>query len=141
LVVLFIGRRRARVVNARACTLCRECIRGDKESEDAADKKEKESEDGADKKEKESEDGVVEKNEELEDEKNEWEDLISLRRVKDHFICKYYVAYQIYAFDNMTPNIFSHGVHKSLLLSLKFLYRTIYLSTIIICANLILAEF
>jgi hypothetical protein len=122
--------------------LCRECIRGDKESEDAADKKEKESEDGADNKEKESEDGVVEKNEELEDEKNEWEDLISLRRVKDHFICKYYyVAYQIYAFDNMTPNIFSHGVHKSLLLSLKFLYRTIYLSTIIICANLILAEF
>jgi hypothetical protein len=93
--------------------LCRECIRGDKESEDAADKKEKESEDGADNKEKESEDGVVEKNEELEDEKNEWEDLISLRRVKDHFICKYYyVAYQIYAFDNMTPNIFSHGVHK-----------------------------
>jgi hypothetical protein len=80
--------------------LCRECIRGDKESEDAADKKEKE-----------SEDGVVEKNEELEDEKNEWEDLISLRRVKDHFICKYYVAYQIYAFDNMTPNIFSHGVY------------------------------
>ncbi|WJX31449.1 hypothetical protein P8452_19874 [Trifolium repens] len=83
------GRRRARVVNARACTLCRECIRGDKESEDAADKKEKESEDGADKKEKESEDGVVEKNEELEDKadkKNEWEDLISLRRVKDHFI-------------------------------------------------------
>ncbi|XP_045819431.1 DNA-directed RNA polymerases I and III subunit RPAC1-like isoform X2 [Trifolium pratense] len=54
------GRRRARVVNARACTLCRECIR------------EKESEDGADK-------AIVIK-------KKEWEDLISLRRVKDHFI-------------------------------------------------------
>ncbi|CAJ2640102.1 DNA-directed RNA polymerases I, II, and III subunit RPABC1 [Trifolium pratense] len=65
------GRRRARVVNARACTLCRECIR-EKESEDGADKKEKESEDGADK-------AIVIK-------KKEWEDLISLRRVKDHFI-------------------------------------------------------
>ncbi|KAJ1400493.1 RNA polymerase, RBP11-like subunit [Sesbania bispinosa] len=40
------GRRRARVANPRACTLCRECIRGGKE----------------------------------------WEDRVSLRRVKDHFI-------------------------------------------------------
>ncbi|KAK4275292.1 hypothetical protein QN277_018403 [Acacia crassicarpa] len=40
------GRRRATVANPRACTLCRECIRGGKE----------------------------------------WEDRVSLRRVKDHFI-------------------------------------------------------
>ncbi|KAI9071975.1 hypothetical protein K1719_046058 [Acacia pycnantha] len=41
------GRTRATVANPRACTLCRECIRGGKE----------------------------------------WEDRVSLRRVKDHFIC------------------------------------------------------
>ena len=42
------GKKKAVVANPRACTLCRECIRGEG-----------------------------------------WEDRVAVRRVKDHFICKY----------------------------------------------------
>lgn len=48
------------VKNARACTLCRECIREAEEGEEGG-------------------------------EGEKWTDRVSLRRVKDHFICKYYV--------------------------------------------------